>query len=198
MDEQALVALSKEGDLKAFNQLVELHQGQVYNLAYRMLGSPAPAEDVAQETFISAFQHLASYRGGSFKSWLLRIATNGCYDHLRSVKRQRSSSLDSMMEEDPSWEPASKRESPEECTLRGELSRSIRAALDILPPDQRAVLILSDIHGLAYEEVAQATGASLGTVKSRLSRARAHLRGYFAEHGELLPSRYRQEKGEAT
>lgn len=193
MDEQELISRSQRGDLDAFNLLVETHQSQVVNVAYRILGSQASAEDIAQETFISAFQHLATYRGGSFKGWLLRITTNACYDQLRSTKRQRSTSLESLQEEDPSWQPASGQESPEDFAVRKELSRTISTAFGVLTPDQRATLVLSDIEGLSYEEIAEATGASLGTVKSRLSRARSALRDYFQEHGELLPSRFRQK-----
>ena len=192
MDEPDLIARSQEGDLDSFNQLVEMYQGQVYNLALRMLGSGAAAEDAAQEAFISAFQHVKSFRGGSFKAWLFRIATNACYDQMRSAKRRRSTSLEGMLERDPSREPESGGESPEAAALRAELSRELTNAFNILRADQRAVLILSDVEGLSYEEIAQATGASLGTVKSRLSRARSHLRDHFTKHGELLPARYRQ------
>ena len=194
MDEPELISRSQRGDLDAFNRLVELYQGQVYNVAFRMLGSQAAtaAEDLAQETFISAYRHVRDYRGGSFKSWLLRIATNACYDHLRATQRQRSTSLEHLQEEDPAWQPKSPSEAPEEHALRMELSQSINDAFKVLTPDQRATIILSDVEELTYEEIAAATGTSLGTVKSRLSRARAALRAYFVQHGELLPSHFRQ------
>jgi RNA polymerase sigma-70 factor (ECF subfamily) len=191
-DEQELITRSRQGDLGSFNRLVETYQALIYGVAYRMLGSAAAADDVAQETFISAYQHLRSFRGGSLKSWLVRIATNACYDQLRSGKRQRSTSLEGLQESDPAWQPRSPAESPEESILRAELSRFIQAALQVLTPDQRATVLLSDVEGFSYEEIAEATGASLGTVKSRLSRARAALRDYFLQHGELLPSRFRQ------
>ena len=124
MDEQELIECSQNGDLESFNRLVESYQGQVYNLAFRMLRGVS-AEDATQEAFISAFRHIRSFRGGSFKAWLLRIATNACYDQMRSGKRRPSISLDSMLEEDPAWEPASKEESPEDHALRAELSQEL-------------------------------------------------------------------------
>lgn len=193
MNEEGLIAQSRKGDLDSFNRLVELHQGQVYGLALRMLASAASAEDATQETFLSAFRNISAFRGGSFRAWLLRIATNACYDQLRSPQRRRSVSLDGMLE-DPAWQPRSPAESPEEHALRSELSREISRGLEGLPAEQRAVLVLSDVQGLSYEEIAQATGSSLGTVKSRLSRARARMRDYLAQHGELLPDRFRQNK----
>ena len=193
MDEQELIARSREGDLDSFNRLVEIYQGQVHNLAFRMLGSMAAAEDATQESFIAAYTHIKDFRGGSFKAWLLRITTNASYDQLRSGKRQRSVSLESRLEAEPAWEPASGQESTEEHALRGELAQQLSRAFDALPPDQRAALVLSDIEGLSCEEIAQATETSLGTVKSRLSRARAQVRAYLAHHGELLPARYRQD-----
>ena len=193
MNEQELIAQSRQGDLESFNQLVELYQGQVYSLAFRMMGSVSSAEDAAQETFLSAFRNVAAFRGGSFRAWLLRIATNACYDQLRSPQRRRSVSMDAMLE-DPAWQPRSSDESPEERALRSELSRELSRGLETLPGEQRAVLLLSDVQGLSYEETAQATGSSLGTVKSRLSRARAHMRDYLAQHGELLPEQFRQSE----
>lgn len=193
MDERELIECSQNGDLESFNRLVESYQGQVYNLAFRMLRGVS-AEDATQEAFISAFRHIRSFRGGSFKAWLLRIATNACYDQMRSGKRRPSVSLDSMLEEDPTWEPASKEESPEDHALRAELSQELSSAMETLLPEQRAVLVLSDIEGLSYEEIATATKSSMGTVKSRLSRVRAHLREHFSRHGELLPARYRRDR----
>lgn len=193
MNEPDLIASSQRGDLDAFNRIVELYQGQVYNVAYRMVGSQATAEDVAQEVFISAYRHVNDYRGGSFKSWLLRITTNACYNHLRATQRQRSTSLEDLQEVDPSWQPKSPAEAPEEHALRMELAHFINEAFLVLTADQRATIILSDIEGLSYEEIAKATGTSLGTVKSRLSRARTALREYFVEHRELLPSHFRQK-----
>jgi RNA polymerase sigma-70 factor (ECF subfamily) len=200
MDEPALIAAAKKGDLDSFNTLVLAYQHQVYNLAYRIMGDGASASDATQEAFISAWRHIGGFRGGSFKAWLLRIVTNACYDELRRVKRRPASSLESLYVEDPTPDadlPPSQLESPEAFTQRRELNRAIQAGIAQLPPDQRIALVLSDVQGMNYEEIAEATRTNLGTVKSRLSRARARLRDLLAEHGELLPVEYRlQGKGE--
>ena len=192
MDEQALVAAARRGDTQAFNKLILTYQTLVYNVAYRMLHDQDAAADATQEAFISAFHAMHSFRGGSFKSWLLRIVTNACYDQLRVVQRRPTSSLEDMLvDPDHSVMLTDVGELPEDYAMRQDLGRAIQQGLDGLPPDQRATVILSDIQGLSYEEIAQATGVSLGTVKSRLSRGRARLRDYLQREQELLPRRYR-------
>lgn len=196
MDEQALVAAARRGDAQAFNKLILAYQSLVYNVAYRMLHDEDAAADAAQETFISAYHALASFRGGSFKAWLLRIVVNACYDQLRLAKRRPTSSLDDMLvDPDHSDVLAEDAETPEEYALRQDLSRAIQIGLDTLPADQRAIVVLSDVQELSYEEIAQATGISLGTVKSRLSRGRARLRDYLRHQRELLPRCYRLTDG---
>jgi RNA polymerase sigma-70 factor (ECF subfamily) len=191
--EQQLITSGQQGDVEAFNHLVRLYEGRIYNLCYRMLGDADSAADAAQDAFLSAFRNLKSFRGGSFKSWLFRIATNTCYDVLRARKRRPSSSLDEMLDaEDSSFEPPDQGESPDEFTLRRELSAAIQHALTLLPADQRAVLVLCDVQEMSYGEAAEIVGANLGTVKSRLSRGRARLRELL-QAGELLPSRYRHD-----
>jgi len=192
MDEQALVAAARRGDTQAFNQLILTYQTLVYNVAYRMLHDRDVAADATQEAFVSAFRAIQGFRGGSFKAWLLRIATNACYDQLRIVQRRPTSSLDDLLvDPDHSAMLIDYTESPEDYAVRRDLGRAIQNGLDRLPPDQRATVILSDIQGLSYEEIAQATGVSLGTVKSRLSRGRARLRDCLRQEQELSPKPYR-------
>lgn len=194
-EELRLVEAARRGDVESFNALVRLYEARVYNLCYRMLGDADSAADAAQESFLSAYRNLRSFRGGSFRSWLLRIATNACYDALRARKRRPSVSLDAGAdeeEESAAMQVADPSEAPDDFALRRELAGAIQEGLASLPEDQRVVLILSDIEGLAYEEIAQVTGANIGTVKSRLSRGRARLRDVLRA-GELLPSRYRHE-----
>ena len=151
--------------------------------------------DATQDAFLSVFRHLRSFRGGSFRSWMLRIATNTCYDALRARKRRPTVSLDVEADDEDDSSPlqiADSAESPGDFALRRELAAAIQHGLTALPDEQRIVVILSDIQGLAYEEIAQITDANLGTVKSRLSRGRARLREVL-KAGELLPSRYRHE-----
>jgi RNA polymerase sigma factor (sigma-70 family) len=196
MDEQALIASARKGDVRAFNQLVMLHQTMVYNLAYRILSDPDAAADATQDAFLSAFKAIGRFRGGSFKAWLLRIVTNACYDQLRRKQRRPASSLDDLpVEADHTTYLRDPARLPDEVVERHELNRVIQAGISTLPTDQRVVVVMSDLQGLSYNEIADATGLSLGTVKSRLSRGRAKLRDYLQEQGELLPSRYRLRGG---
>lgn len=195
MDEPRLIAAARSGDLDAFNELVLAYQDRVFNLAYRILGDPAAAEDAAQDAFISAYQHLSTFRGGSFLSWLLRTVANRCYDELRRQKRRPVVSWESFGEMDEEANPflINGQPTPEETAQESELTDLLQAAIATLPPDQRVVLILSDIEGMDYAAVAATVGIPVGTVKSRLARARARLRDFLQTRGELLPSTYRPE-----
>lgn len=178
---------SRAGDVESFNALVETYQGQVYSFCLRMLASREEAEDAAQETFLSAYRHLAGFRGGSFRAWLLRIAANACTDELRRRRRRPRVSLDAPSNDSSAaLEVPDQAESPEQRALRTELGRQIEAALMELPRDQRQAVILCDLHGLSYEEIGESTGSSLGTVKSRISRGRARLRELLVVQRELL------------
>ncbi|MCL5075544.1 MAG: sigma-70 family RNA polymerase sigma factor [Chloroflexi bacterium] len=191
MDEADLIEASQRGDLTAFNRLALHYQELVYNLTYRMLGDAEAAADATQDTFLSAFQNIKRLRGASLRSWVLRIATNACYDQLRRRQRRPSASLESLQEMHALPERGDSSTTPEEHVLHRELQGYIQSGLAQLPADQRLALILSDIHGLNYAEIAQVTDSPLGTVKSRLSRGRAHLRDYLLTCSELLPSRFR-------
>ena len=176
-DDRQLVVQAQQGDLRAFNALVERYQRSVYNLALHMLRDPAMAEDATQEAFFSAYRHITRFRGGSLRSWLMTIVANGCRDLLRSPHMRRTRSLEAITEQgDPGGPWPSPEASPEEQALQQELGGQVREALAQLPEDQRLVVTLVDLHGLGYEEAAKVTGVSLGTVKSRLSRARDRLR----------------------
>ncbi|MDI7274858.1 MAG: sigma-70 family RNA polymerase sigma factor [Anaerolineae bacterium] len=186
MDEQALLASARAGNLGAFNTLIHTYQDMAYNVAYRVLGQPDAAADATQDAFLAAYRALPAFRGGCFKVWLLRIVTNSCYDQLRLRKRRPQTSLDDMVE-DPDYAAAlaDRGEGPEEVILREELAQALQAGIAKLPADQRVVLVLSDVQGLSYDEIAEATGVTLGTVKSRLSRARARLRDFMTRGREL-------------
>jgi RNA polymerase sigma-70 factor (ECF subfamily) len=195
MDETALIQMAKQGDLDAFNRLVLAYQDLVFNQAYRMISEPDVAEDAAQDAFIIAYRKLETYRGGSFKAWLLRIVTNLCYDELRRRKRKPTTPLEPVDHEDeeiesPRWlsDPA---ESPEAATERAELARALQGCLEGLPVEFRAIVILVDIQGLDYSEAAEAIGSPLGTVKSRLARARTRMRDCLQGFWELLPPSFR-------
>jgi len=189
-DEGELVRSSRKGDLGAFNTLVQVYQHQVYNLCLRMLGSAA-AEDAAQEAFITAYRRLDSFRGGSFRAWLLRIAANICCDELRRRRRRPAASLEAALEAGSPVDVPSHLAGPEEEALRRELARHLQQGLATVPAEQRLAIILRDIHGLSYEELTEALGCSLGTVKSRIARGRARMREYLVARRELLPRRFR-------
>lgn len=192
-DEGKLIESSRQGDLAAFNALVELYQRQVFNLCLRMLGSEEPAEDATQEAFVSAYRRLDSFRGGSFRAWLLRIAANASYDELRRRRSRPASSLEAAQEAGIPIDLPSPDAGPEEEVLRGELNLHLRRGLTTLPPEQRLAVILRDVHGLSYEELGQALGCSQGTVKSRIARGRERMRRYLMARRELLPRQFRLE-----
>ena len=187
----SLVASAQQGDLGAFNQLAQRYERQIYNVSWRVLGDSRMAEDATQDTLLKAYRGLAGFRGENLRAWLLRIASNVCTDVLRTRHGRRDLSLESMTEEGgATW--ASKDPSPEDEALRGELGQEIQRGLMGLPQDQRMVLILVDVQGMSYEEAAEAARISPGTLRSRLSRARAKLRDHMLQNRELLPPSFRQ------
>ncbi len=186
-----LVTRSKNGDLMAFNIIVERYQALVFNVAVRILGNRASAEDVTQEAFVSAYRAIGKFRGGSLRAWLSRIVSNLSYDLLRLRKRRPEQSLDQSLE-NPVFQVRSEGDSPEQLAMNSELGAEIQRAILNLPEDQRTLLVLIDVQGFSYEEASEATGVSTGTVKSRLSRARARVRDDLMQHRELLPAEFRQ------
>jgi RNA polymerase sigma-70 factor (ECF subfamily) len=203
MDEAELLRLAQRGDLEAFNDVVLAHQSRAYNVALRILGDGEAAADATQEAVLSAYRNLRSFRGGSFRAWLLRIVTNACYDELRRRKRRPTTSLEDLTSDSDEGAPefeewlASKADGPERLSERSELVQAIQDCLNRLPDEFRIVAVLADVQGCDYEEVSKAIGKPLGTVKSRLARARARLRDCLQRHGELLPSAFRLQ-GEAS
>ncbi|HSG17478.1 MAG TPA: sigma-70 family RNA polymerase sigma factor [Anaerolineae bacterium] len=195
MDETYLIQQAQQGDVGAYNTLVLHYQDAVYNVAYRIMGEPGAAADASQEAFISAYKALSRFRGGSFKSWLMRIVTNACYDELRSRKRRPQSSLDQIVEtyESSPLLVSQGELGPEESRQWAEVIDAIGRCLEELPDEQRVATVLRDIEGYDYSEIAEIMASTLGTVKSRLSRARARLRDCLQGTGELLPAEYRLE-----
>jgi RNA polymerase sigma factor (sigma-70 family) len=182
-----ILAAAQKGDLDAFNQIVLFYQDKVFSMALRILGDADSAEDITQNTFLAAFRSLTRFRGGSFRSWLYRIATNACYDELRRRRRSpvqlledetenggRSSLLDDMH---------SFNILPENEYERHEVERTVQRALNRLDADQRAVVVLIDLQDFVYQEAAQILGIPIGTVKSRLARARLQLRHLLRTFG---------------
>ena len=213
-DDHTLIARSQQGDRRAFNALVERYQSAAYALALRMLGDPDLAADVTQDAFFSAYRAVGSFHGSSFRAWLLRIVSNGCFDQFRAQKRRPGSSLDALLEgapdsvgggagggagdvsgvagealaralSDPTYDP-------ERLALRAEQIAAIQAALLRLGAEQRLAVILSDVQGLTYDEIARVMDVPIGTVKSRLARARTQLRALLTRDPELFPQAQRR------
>jgi RNA polymerase sigma-70 factor (ECF subfamily) len=194
MNEEQMVQAAQAGDLDAFNRLVVSYQALAFNVAYRLLGNDKSAEDVTQDAFLSAYRNLHRYRGGSFKAWLLRIVTNGCYDELRRWQRRPQTELEPDNSEGNGAEPAwlaDPSESPQELAERVELNTAIQRCLSQLETEFRAAVVLVDVQGMDYAEAAEVMKRPLGTVKSRLARARSRLQLCLQGFAELLPDRYR-------
>ena len=192
-DDDYLVERAKAGDLDAFNSLVLRHQDRIFTVAYHIMNSHDAAADMAQDAFIAAYQKLDTFQGGRFIAWLSRIVTNRCYDELRRHKRRPQILLDDMVDESYADGPPipSDAPTPEEEAERSDLSNAIQGCIEHLSDDQRVVIVLSDVQGLAYNEIADALNVNLGTVKSRLSRARLSVRRCLQIFQELLPPDYR-------
>ncbi|MFW5867361.1 MAG: RNA polymerase sigma factor [Armatimonadota bacterium] len=187
--ESELVRASRTGDAEAFDRLVEAHYRSVYNTAYRMLGTPSAASDATQATFVRVWEALSSFRGdASFSTWLYRITMNVCLDELRRNKKQPLS----LTVEDDDGEPAGERDMPDfsdepaGAAEQRELQELVHAAIGRLSDDFRAVIVLYDIRGLSYQEISDALEIPLGTVKSRLNRARQALREEMQPWVELF------------
>jgi RNA polymerase sigma factor (sigma-70 family) len=193
MDELQIITEAQNGSLAAFNKLVMTYQGMAYNVAYRIIGNQESAADACQDAFIKAFKAIKQYKGGAFKSWLMRIVTNTCYDQIRYKSRRPTTSLDEISDNpaEHNTKLVNGSERPEEHVLRGELGDLLQTGISDLPEDQRIVLVLSDVQGFSYQEIAEIINQPLGTVKSRLSRGRRRLRDYLIEQRELLPEQYR-------
>ena len=191
MTDQELVARAKKGDQAAFEQLVLEHQNKVYSLAVRLSGDREEGADLAQEAFLKAWQGLPSFQGdSSFATWLYRLTTNVCIDYLRGKKRRQgvepALSLD---DADSGWaEPADWDQDPHRRLEETERRKALDRGLERLPEHQRRVLVLRELSGLSYQEIGQELELDLGTVKSRIARARLALRKILLEGGNFSAS----------
>ena len=185
--DEILVARAIEGDLAAFNQLVEAYQDLCHSLVARLVPDPDQASDAVQEAFFSAYRNLRAYRGPSFRGWLTRIAVNAAMDLQRARKRRPVTPYPEL--EDESWQPPAGADSdPELLATTAERGRVLAAALGAISADQRSAIVLYDVEGYDYAEIAEMTGVSLGTVKSRIHRGRLALRAILADRMELFRS----------
>lgn len=192
-DEQACIASAQRGDLDAFNELVLAYQDAVFSISYRIMGDEMSAADSAQDAFITAYRRLETYKGGNFRAWLFKIATNTCYDALRYHKRRPATPLDDLVGDGYDEGPpiADSGVSPEQAAQNKELNAAIQECINALNAEQRIVLVMCDVEGYSYQEIADTADVQIGTVKSRLSRARANVRQCLQAFKELLPTEYR-------
>ena len=180
-----LLERARDGDLGAFNDLVSLYQDQLFALVVRMVPDRDQASDCVQEAFFSAYRNLASFRGGIVKSWLNRIAVNAAMDIQRARKRRPSQPYPEL--EDDSWQPPAGEEAdPVHTALTTERHAALNQAMATITDDQRAAIVLFDVEGYDYQEIADMTGVSLGTVKSRIHRGRLALRDRLADRMDLF------------
>lgn len=181
-----LIERARHGDLDAYNILVDRYRDSVYGVALRYMRRTDLADDVTQDAFLRAYDALDSFRneeGRGFKSWLLRIATNRALDVMRYEGRRPASSLDAALDsEESSWEPETDAGHPVDLAEQAALHRHLESVLGELPEDQRLAVILFDIEGYSYEEIAEISGVAVGTIKSRLHRGRARLRESLSEN----------------
>jgi RNA polymerase sigma-70 factor (ECF subfamily) len=183
--DRVLVGQCLEGDLEAFNRLVELYQDYLFALTFRVVSDRESAADAVQEAFFSAYRNLAKFHGDSFRSWLTRIALNAATDVLRLRKRRPADPFPEW--EDDSWQPpAPDTDNPEHTAVKNARGRALSVALAQITEDQRRAIVLYDVEGFDYQEIADMTGVSLGTVKSRIHRGRIALREVLSDKMELF------------
>ena len=188
-DEKSLIARAQKGDQEAFAALMEANQGRIYNLTLRMTGNPEDAAELSQEAFFNAWRGISKFQGdSSFATWLYRLATNVCIDYLRKQKRRRQVESEvSLDDEEASWtEPADWSQDPQRQLERSELGRALERGLRALPEQQRQILVLRELSGLSYQEIAEKLDLDLGTVKSRIARARLALRKILSADGNFF------------
>ena len=192
MTVEELVRMAAGGDEDAFAELVRLYENKVYQLALRMCSRPEDAVDVAQEAFLSAWRGLPTFRGeAGFATWLYRLTSNVCIDFLRKEKRRRDISMTVSLEDEEEARQAQlpdERYSPQQALERSELRQAVRDGLNTLSPEHRQVLVLRELEGRSYGEIAALLGLEEGTVKSRIARGRLALRNYLVASGNFSPS----------
>ncbi|MGE5674420.1 MAG: RNA polymerase sigma factor [Mycobacterium leprae] len=191
--DELLVERAKRGDVQAFEQLIGQYERKVFNIAYRLTGNHEDASDVAQEAFIRAYSSLPDFRGdSSFQTWLMRIVNNACLDELRKRRRQRMTSLDEPLavddgEMERQLAIANPQDGPEQALERVEVQRVVQESISLLDDEYRIVVIMRDIEGYSYNEIADALAINIGTVKSRLNRARHALKEMLGDRELLTP-----------
>ena len=189
-EEKTLIQQAQSGDVDAFEQLIDEHQKRIFSIAYRVAGNPDDAADMAQEVLVKIFKNLNKFKGDSkFSTWIYRVATNTCLDELKRIRRHPTYSLDQEIDTDEgsiSADIMDEAPTPEQAAERKAVQNAVNAAIARLGDDHKKVIVLRDIQGFSYEEIAEMMNCSDGTVKSRISRARAQLKKILSQDRELF------------
>ena len=188
--ETDLIKRAQNGDVAAFETLIEEYQKRIFAIAYRMIQHQEDAADLTQEVIIKLFKNLDKFKGDSkFSTWVYRIATNTCLDAIKANRRHMAYSLDKEIETEEGsivGELPDKGPTPEEAAERKDIQRAVRVAIEKLGKEHKRVIVLRDLQGLSYEEIAEILQCSVGTVKSRISRARGNLKKLLSQERELF------------
>lgn len=183
--DELLLKRACKGDVQAFEELMQSHESRIYAIALRMMGNREDAQDCAQEAMVRIYRAMGSFKGQSaLATWIYRITMNTCLDELRRRKARKVTSLDSLV--DTGWSPTDTGDTPEEHGLRVEKQAALNQAIQSLPDDMRAAIILRDVKGYSYDEIASILDANVGTIKSRISRGREKLREILSKQSELF------------
>lgn len=185
MNEEKLIQRASSGDASAFNELMAMHERRMYAVALKTCSNPEDAQDCLQEAMLRIFKSIASFKGqSSFSTWVYRITMNTCLDELRRRKNRTNVSLDNLL--DSGWSPADEGDGPENHTIRVIKQQYLHRFMEELPEDMRSAVVLRDVEGYAYEDIANMLNVNVGTVKSRISRAREKLREKILSYPELF------------
>lgn len=183
--DELLLRRACKGDVQAFEELMQSHESRIYAIALRMMGNREDAQDCAQDAMVRIYRAMGSFKGQSaLATWIYRITMNTCLDELRRRKARKVTSLDSLV--DNGWSPTDTGDTPEEHGLRVEKQNALNQAIQSLPDDMRAAIILRDVKGYSYDEIASILDANVGTIKSRISRGREKLREILSKQSELF------------
>jgi RNA polymerase sigma factor (sigma-70 family) len=194
VDDRDLVGRARQGDREAFSQLIMQYQVPLYNMALRMVGSREDAADITQEGFLRAWEKIRTLRDAPFKSWIFQITVNLCYDHFRRGRRYGV-----MPDEEQGGKVVGlgiALPDPQERAEANERAQVVRESIEALDHDMRTALVLRDINGMTYDEIAGILGVPLGTVKSRIARARAQVQESLQRHPDLFPTRREDAHGD--
>ena len=184
-NEQKLIERASGGDPAAFNQLMAMHEKRMYAVALRMFANREDAQDCLQEAMLRIYRAIGGFKGqSSFSTWVYRITMNTCLDELRRKKNRPSTSLDNLL--DQGWSPSDGDNAPERRAIQSETSKTLAGAIRELPEDMRSAIVLRDLQGYSYDEIAQMLDVNVGTIKSRISRGREKLREKLSKKAELF------------